>query len=71
MPYSPPSGASCFTDWRPNCDIQHEYKNGMKHSSESTKLGHEFRNTLQNTADKIIKSNRKSTSCEVIMQQQK
>lgn len=59
MPYQPPSGASCFTDWRPNCVTIDSYKKKFDIKDN----GHVLRQTFQNEALKLIQNSRETVYC--------
>ena len=57
MPVQAPSGASCFTDYRSNCDIQRDYQD--KFSTNNT---HELRAKMQNNYSNLVNSTRNAVS---------
>ena len=59
MPYQPPSGASCFTDWRPNCVTVDSYKKKFDNKDS----GHKLRQNFQDKALEIIKTSRETVHC--------
>lgn len=53
MPAQAPSGASCFTDNRSNCDIQREYQ--QKYNAKNS---HELREQMQKNYSGLVNSTR-------------
>lgn len=64
MPFMPLSGATCFTDWRPNCESNEELLAKM-----NSKNGHTFREDLQRNSKKIIEDNRENVACVATQEQ--